>query len=114
MNIPLEYAVLLSTSGLSLDSLGLRDVALLRSDALIAINALRKAGRAILGGDVYYLRNGRVESALANWYVDPKSDEYPASYLQRSWDAAENYVKAYPDNPGVEPLFSMVIGEPEP
>lgn len=113
MNAPLEYAALLSASGIPLDSLGLGDVALPRADALLAVDMLRGSGRAILGGDVYHRCDGRLESALANWYADPKQAEDRSGYLQRSWDTAEGYLKAYPERPGVEPLFSIVIGEPE-
>ena len=114
MNIPTEYAALLSASGISLDALGLRDVALSRADALLAVNMLRDSVRVILGGDVYHRRDGRLEPALANWYSDPKQAEARLSYLQRSWDTTEKYLKAYPERPGIEPLFSIVIGESEP
>jgi hypothetical protein len=47
-----EYETLLGSKGVSLESLGLEEVALQRADALLAISALRRAGVAILGGDV--------------------------------------------------------------
>lgn len=114
MNSIHQYSAILLASGVSLADLGLQEVALPRTDALLAVDALRSAGRAILGGDVYHRQNGSIVSAWANWSVEAKPLEGPVSYLQRSWDTAQHYLKAYPEHLGIEPLFSIVIDESDP
>jgi hypothetical protein len=99
---------LVATSGISLASLGIRDVGLLRSDALRAVEVLRHGKLPILGGDVYFRRGDRLEVAYANWYADPKPEEDRETYQHRSWDKAETYLKLDDIHPTAESQTPML------
>jgi hypothetical protein len=104
-----EFGDLLGKSGVSLASLGVRDIGLSRSNALRAVEILRHGKLSILGGDVYFRRGDRVEVAYANWYADPKPEEDRETYLLRSWDKAEEYLKNFPEAADAEVLFAIVV-----
>jgi len=104
-----ECSDLLAKSGVSLAPLGIRDIGLARSDALRAVEILRRGQLPILGGDVYLRRGDRLEVAYANWYADPKPEEERETYLHRSWDKAEAYLKSFPQSADSEVLFAIVV-----
>jgi hypothetical protein len=106
-----EFNALLAKSGVSLAALGIRDIGLLRSDALNAVEIARHARLPILGGDVYFRRRDRIELAYANWYVNRKPPEERDTYLRRSWDKAETYIKNFPEPSDAEVLFAIVVGK---
>ena len=78
--------------GISLDSLGVRNWALGRDDALHAIFELEAFGIAILGGDVYKLVGEKTEQAYDSWYCDQGPDESNSVFSKRSSDKAESYI----------------------
>ncbi len=104
-----EFDSLLTRSGVSLASLGIRDIGLSRSNGLEAVELLRRANLPILGGDVYFRRGDRIEVAYGNWYVDPEASEDHETYLRRSWDKAETFLKSFPEPTEAEVLFALVV-----
>lgn len=104
-----KFSNLMASSGVSLDTLGIRDIGLSRENALRAVEILRHENLSILGGDVYIRRGDRLEVAHANWYADPKPDEGREAYLRRSWDKAETYIKSFPEVADAEVLFAIVV-----
>lgn len=108
MNTLQQFHVLLQNEGIPLNQLGLHDVALEKSDALVAIDLLRKASCSILGGDVYFKRSGKIKIAYANWHSDPKTGEDHESFVQRSCFEAENYIEQFPASDAL-PLFVLVL-----
>jgi Immunity protein 40 len=111
MRIAKDYADLLNSKGIPLSMLGISDIALKRDDALQAVSLLRAAEIPILGGDVYFQRGNLIELAYANWYVQLKEKEEKDSYLRRSWDMSEAYIREFPDNNKGDLLFSLVTGQ---
>lgn len=105
----MEYTQLLEARGVSLASLGLIEVALKTSDALLAVEILAQSGVSILGGDVYFARGSRIEPAYANWFTERRPSDTPDSYLNRSCDEARRYISEFPKRPDVEPLFVIVV-----
>jgi hypothetical protein len=105
-----DYQQMLSTKGVSLDGLGIREVGLTREDALHAVGFLESGSVPILGGDVYFRRGSRLEAAYANWYSDPVPGEDRSEFLGRSWKRAREYIKDFPERQGVDPLFVLVVG----
>jgi hypothetical protein len=103
------YLQFLASTGMSLQQLGLEDIALQREDALTAVEILQQQSIPILGGDVYFVRDGRAEPAYANWHCDSRTDERPADYLSRSCQDARQYITAFPDRDGVTPVFVLVV-----
>jgi hypothetical protein len=106
------YENFLSAKGVSLDDLGLRDIALRCDDAIAAINFLRDEKVAILGGDVYFLREDRVELAYANWYVSKNSGESFEEFSLRSLKETEMYINGFPECGDKVPVFSFVLKMP--
>jgi hypothetical protein len=104
-----EFDELLRRSGVSLAPLGIRDIGLSRTNGLEAVELLCRANLAILGGDVYFRRGNRIEVAYANWYADPEPSEDHETYLRRSWDKAETFLKSFPEPTNAEVLFVLVV-----
>ena len=101
-NLRLEAGVVLPTT-----EAGLR-----RETALKAVAMLRSAGVPVLGGDVWYKYGEHVEVAYANWCTNPRPSDDRQSYLLRTWEDTEAYIKGYRDKPGAESLFVLVVGDP--
>ena len=106
MNIPIEYDFMLANKGLDLSDLGVSNFALLRTDALVAVSILQVALIPVLGGDVYLKNGGRIETAYANWYVEPRDGESAGSFAERSCIETLAYINAYPAS---DALFALVI-----
>lgn len=109
--LPSDYKELLEARGLSLEDLGLREIALRRDDALLAVQMLRRASVPILGGDVYLQTGDGIEVAYDNWSSNSRFGEERHSYFTRSWDETEAYVRRYPQPRSAQiPLFVLVVG----
>lgn len=89
-----EIEAILS-EGRSLIDVGIYNWAFTKSAALAAIERLASIGVPILGGDVYEIINGILQSNYDNWYCDPLADETEGEFLDRSLTKAEGYIKAY-------------------
>lgn len=106
------FQQLLDEKGIPLPELGIRDIALSREDALLAVAFLKKESVPILGGDVYLKRGNKMEADVSSWHSDPKPGENRAEYLARSWATTEEYLRNFPQQPtGIVPFFSMVVGD---
>ena len=105
-----DFDQFLEEKGISLQSPGLRERALRREDALNAISLLASRNVAVLGGDVYLFREGKIRLAYANWYVDRLVNESDNDYRERSWKHASEYIRSYPNAPDVAdiPIFVIV------
>jgi hypothetical protein len=105
----IEYVQFLESHGISLASLGLRELALKRNDALLAVEILAQSRVPILGGDVYFARDSQIEPAYANWFTERLSSDTLDSYVDRSCDKTQKYISEFPQRPDVEPLFVFVV-----
>ncbi len=90
-------------------SYGIKNWALNRGDALLAINALANLEIPILGGDVYVSSGGRIKSSYDNWHVNKNAGESDDEYLKRSVFLSMDYVNSYESSFG-DALFAMVPG----
>ena len=102
------YYRLLSDKGVSLEHLGLHELALHREDALAAIDLLEAAGRPILGGDVFFQRGERVELAYANWTTQSRAGERVPDYVARCCRDSRNYITKFPYHDDGIALFVLV------
>lgn len=93
----------------SLESIGVSGFAYTKDKALEIATNCRNSNKAILGGDVYLLKKGHIESTSASWYCDRNDNETPADYVTRSYNVTIDYLNQYPDN--TEFLFSFVTDE---
>ncbi len=95
----------------SLELLGVNDFAYPRKDALKIANGYFNSNKPILGGDVYKLVNGRIESTSDSWYCDRKESESLYNYVVRSYHITCDYIRNYPDKTNT--FFSIVIEQIE-
>lgn len=107
MAAELTYAELLASKGVTL--LQPQDIALRRADALTAVEIVRQLPLPIIGGSVYFLRNGCVEFAYAAWSCDPRDGENGKDYITRSCDESRRYIAMFPHRDDVEPVFLLGI-----
>lgn len=104
-----DYEDFLSKVGIPLKSIGLNETALLRGDALRAIELLAAGSAPILGGDVYYKYSDRIDPAYANWYIIQDSSESATSYFDRSIREAIEYIERFPKRENEQPIFVLVV-----
>lgn len=93
-----NFAEILATTGVSLDKMGIQEVAPRREDALRAIRAIRairEASVPILGSGVYFKKHGNIEPAYANWYVERQSSDSWKDFTDRSRLKAEIYIVGF-------------------
>ena len=81
----------LSKKTISLEHIGLSEVAWLKDDALLFISHLEAEGKFILGGDVLSLDSGEYRHNNDNWYFE-RSD----GNAKQSIEHTRNYIKKYP------------------
>lgn len=103
-----QYEHILATKGISLETLGLDDIALRADDAICAIRALKYSSVPILGGDVYLEQQGGIKPGFANWYVDRREGEAQQEFAVRSCLKAEDYIAGFPRRADEQPLFVLV------
>ena len=103
------FEQLLVSRGISLQELGLKEVALTRADALKAVELLRASSVPILGGDVYFVRGECVEQAFANWHTDRHPGEGRGEFAERSSRQSAKYIEAFPHRPDVTSAFVLVV-----
>ena len=111
MLIPHSYEELLQIKGKPLKELGVAGSALVKGDALAAIDVLKGSQVAILGGDVLTFSGGKLSYAKANWYTNRKTNEQLNDFLARSWSESEDYVKSFPDPEDGSILYALVVSE---
>jgi hypothetical protein len=93
--------------GRDLGSVGVRNWALERGAALMALEQLSAMKVAVLGGDVYAVKGADVESNYDNWYCNRGGDEADDEFVDRSIAKARSYIANYrADAGGV--LFARV------
>ena len=95
-------------SGLSLESLGIKNWALSRQKVLQVLEQFRELQVPILGGDVYRLVNGALRSNYDNWYCDELPNEFFSDFVIRSIDKAKQYIESYNIKKGDDIFFTLV------
>jgi hypothetical protein len=93
--------------GCSLEGVGVRNWALERDAALVALEQLAALGVAVLGGDVYAVSGANAESNYDSWYCDREGGELEAAFVERSIAKARNYIANY-HAPPRSVLFAIV------
>jgi len=114
MKITQEYLDFLNTNGVNIEPHELGNSALKREDALLAISILRNIGVPNLGGEVYLLSDEKIENDIlssASWSYSYKKEKNWEDYLKHTWRRSEEFIRSYPHQENVEPLFVLVPGE---
>ena len=96
-------------AGISLEHIGVANLAWRREDALSIIEALHGTGVAVLGGDVLDTAEGHLAYNYSNWHIEPQPHELWPAFVGRSHRLATEYIAAYrqPDNSAY--AFTLVL-----
>ncbi len=94
--------------GLSLEEIGVRNWALNREQASIALDQFEDEGIAILGGDVYEIQRESLRMNYDNWYCDRKKGESDGDFVHRSIAQARKYIFSYGLSRDIECFFAIV------
>lgn len=95
----------------SLETIGVHGFAYPQKEALKIANGYFNSNIPILGGDVYKLLNGHIESTSDSWYCNRNGSETPYEYIVRSYHVTLSYIREYPGNENT--FFSIVIEQIE-
>src|SRR5262245_48745013 len=100
--IPDAFSAILRERGRSLQSEGVRDVALPPDAAMQAITILKVARVGILGGEVWVEKGTRFELCAADvWDIERSDFEDEDQFLAASWQMAEKQVARLAASSGV-------------
>lgn len=93
-----------------LDELGTADRVWPPDMARAVLADLRGKGVAVLGGDVYEVKDGRAAPTYDSWHCDPGESEPFDVYAERSLRTASEYLGRYP-LAGRSLLIGLVLAE---
>ncbi|MFL5811571.1 MAG: Imm40 family immunity protein [Flavisolibacter sp.] len=94
--------------GTPLFDVGVHNWALTKSQVMLAIERLRSLEIPILGGDVYEIINGVLQSNYDNWYCDALPDETQKNFVRRSINKAISFIETYKPQDPIEVFFVLV------
>jgi immunity protein 40 of polymorphic toxin system len=88
---------------------GCDELAWSKADALAVLACLASSEVAALGGDVLRRSNGRAAHTYDNWYCERGSGEAWRTYVERSLQVAEDYLRGYPDPEDGSILYALTV-----
>ena len=93
----------------SLESFGIDDIAYPIEYAIQLIDMFENKNVAILGGDLYRMKDSSIEPTYDSWYCDTLPIERLSDFVQRSHATAKEYLTSYPVTLGDKILVSFVL-----
>ncbi len=91
----------------SLEEVWTEDVGYVKEEALLLIDFLHAEVIPILGGEVYFLKDGQVESyQYEGWSCDRMEHENLSNYSHRSYLEAKDFITNYKTKENI-PLFCI-------
>ena len=81
--------------GRCLESIGIKNWALEKKEALCVLRQFLDLGIPVLGGDVYVEKNNTIESTYDSWHCDLALAESQLEFIIRSNVVARNYIETY-------------------
>ena len=112
MSVSEEFSTFVNARGISLDSLGVPELAFTPCDALAAIQLLRGGDVGVLGGDALIRKGNRIAFGGESWHCERGRDEDLEKWVKRSLDVAGQYISRFP-NPADSVLFTIIWSESE-
>lgn len=79
----------------SLESLGIYELAWERNNAIKVIEFLSDCNYAILGGDVYSIKNGILNSTYDSWFSKPNKNKTWEDYVKKSKNESLEYINRF-------------------
>lgn len=92
--------------GISLESIGISELAWEYETALDVINFLEEKGFHILGGDVYSCKQNTVNSTCDSWYYEETSCN---DFTENSKNKAIEYIIHYNNLNGNDYIYSIIF-----
>jgi hypothetical protein len=80
---------------IDLSPMGVSSVAFTKENALLILKIIRQENIPILGGDVCFVINGKIQYTGDNWSFSKKDDETLRQYTERSYQATFDYITKY-------------------
>ena len=93
-----------------MESIGVKNWALSKEDAIKALDRFYELQIPILGGDVYENINGVIQCNYDNWYCDRQPNESQLDFASRSIDKARDYINNY-NSDNIEQIFFAFVPE---
>lgn len=110
-NLPENFPEELVNLAKPLEHLGISEMAWDSDNAIKVIELLNKNNYAILGGDVYKMVNGNLDSTYDSWYFNKNETKSNQEFLQLSSNRAIMYINKYNDINGQNYYYSIVFTE---
>lgn len=80
------------------ESLGLKEWALQKKDAIELLSILDAQKIPCLGGDVFLKSDGALKSTVDSWYFQKPLGVSTESYVHESVEVAKKYIEDYPED----------------
>src|SRR5688572_444350 len=96
----------------SLSALGVEELAWCPEDAFRVLELLQSTEIAVLGGDVYVKRSGKLEPSYENWYAEHAPDEVPSEFAIRSQSIAREYLENMMKSEAAGRWVTLILSEP--
>ncbi len=94
-----DIAEFLRKNGIYLEeSLGLKEWALRRKEAIEFLSILEAQKIPCLGGDVFLNSGGSLKSTVDSWYFQKPLNVSTESYIHESVETAKKYIGDYPED----------------
>ncbi|MCH6199871.1 Imm40 family immunity protein [Aquiflexum sp. LQ15W] len=94
--------------GVSLESIGVKNWALSKEDAVKALDTFYELQIPILGGDVCESINEVIQYNYDNWYCDRQPNESQLDFVNRSITKARDYINNY-NSDNIENIFFAFV-----
>lgn len=104
----IQLPILLKSLAISLEDLGIEDLAWKWEDIHHVIEFLTQNGFAILGGDVYIIKNNQKEATYDSWYIDKEPGKSWSDYVDECKKVTIDYINKYHAKNGDNYCYSLI------
>ncbi|MED4718518.1 Imm40 family immunity protein [Bacillus badius] len=111
MSGTIQLPTIIRNSAISLEELGIKEVAWKWEDAQAVIQFLKQNDLAILGGDVYRVEHNQKEPTYDSWYIDRKSGMAWSDYVDECQKITMSYINNYYLKNGANYCYSLVYAK---
>jgi hypothetical protein len=95
--------------GISLERIGVHEIAWNWQDALRVLSILLENAIPILGGDVYLILGDEIRAALDNWHINRREFGRSDLYLKESHRISNSYITSYASQKGDNYYYSIIV-----
>jgi hypothetical protein len=107
-DLPKRFPCELYESAISLQSIGLEELAWKYEDAKKVAECLCSQNYAILGGDVYSFEKEKLVPTYDNWYFEKEASFSKEEYILKSKERAILFINSYSYRHGKDYYYALV------